>query len=45
LTAKAPWSAPEILEPPPARAVLELNGEDLGGKILSAGLNPAKTEN
>ena len=35
VSAKAPWSAPETLEPAPTRAVLELNGENLGAKILS----------
>jgi hypothetical protein len=37
LTANAPWSAPELIEPMPARSVLELNGEDIGRKILSTG--------
>jgi len=36
IAAKAPWDAPETLEPAPTRAALELNGEDIGGKILSA---------
>ena len=35
LTASAPWAAPESLEPSPTRAVLELNGTDLGAKILA----------
>jgi hypothetical protein len=37
LAAKAPWSRPESLEPAPTRLALELNGEDIGGKILSTG--------
>jgi hypothetical protein len=37
LAASAPWSAPESLEPVPTRSVLELNGEDIGRKILSSG--------
>ena len=36
LTATAPWAEPESLEPSPTRAVLELNGTDLGAKILAA---------
>jgi hypothetical protein len=36
LAAGAPWSAPELIEPKPTRAVLELNGEDIGRKILGA---------
>jgi len=40
LAAGAPWSAPQSLEPTPARAVLELNGADIGAKILSAGTSP-----
>jgi hypothetical protein len=35
VAAQAPWSAPESLEPAPTRAVLELNGENLGAGILS----------
>jgi hypothetical protein len=34
MTASAPWSAPKLLEPMPTRCVLELNGEDIGHKIL-----------
>ncbi|HXB58228.1 MAG TPA: hypothetical protein VNU95_01610 [Candidatus Acidoferrales bacterium] len=37
LTANAPWSAPEVLEPAPTRAVLELNGHNIGDKILQSG--------
>jgi hypothetical protein len=36
VAARAPWSAPEALEPAPTHFALELNGKDLGGKILSA---------
>ncbi len=36
LVAKVPWKEPESLEPPPTRAVLELNGQDIGAKILGA---------
>jgi len=35
VVAAAPWSKPEKLEPAPRRAVLELNGEDVGGRILA----------
>lgn len=35
LTVSAPWSAPGALEPAPTRSVLELNGQDIGRKILS----------
>ena len=39
LTAKEPWNAPETLEPRPSRAILELNGKDIGDKIISAGVS------
>ncbi len=35
LTAGAPWDAPDSATPAPTRAALELNGEDIGGKILA----------
>jgi len=35
VTANAPWRSPATLEPMPTRAVLELNGEDVGTKVLS----------
>lgn len=41
--AKAPWSVPERVEPTPTRAVLELNGQNLGDKILS-GMPVAREE-
>jgi hypothetical protein len=31
---KAPWSVPESVEPPPSRAVLELNGHSIGDRAL-----------
>jgi hypothetical protein len=34
VSAAAPWAAPTALEPAPTRAVLELNGADIGGPIL-----------
>jgi hypothetical protein len=37
LAASAPWSAPESLEPAPTRAALELDGNDIGSRILLAG--------
>ena len=37
LAAHAPWDKPEILEPTPTRAVLELNGQNIGGGILQSG--------
>jgi hypothetical protein len=37
LSANAPWTEPETLEPAPTRAVLELNGRDIGAKILQSG--------
>jgi hypothetical protein len=36
VTASAPWSVPDSLEPAPTRYALELNGKDVGSKILSA---------
>lgn len=36
LAAGAPWSAPELLDPKPTRAVLEVNGRDIGREILSS---------
>jgi hypothetical protein len=33
--ARAPWSAPASLEPPPTRSVLELDGRDIGRQILT----------
>ena len=35
VAANAPWSAPGLLEPAATRSVLELDGEDIGRKILS----------
>jgi hypothetical protein len=40
LAASAPWSEPESLEPRPTRSVLELDGVDIGQKILSSGSMP-----
>jgi hypothetical protein len=40
LAAGAPWSEPESLEPKPTRSVLELNGDDIGQKILAGGSAP-----
>jgi len=40
VAASAPWSAPESLVPTPTRSVLELNGQDLGLKILSRESSP-----
>ncbi len=42
LVASAPWLVPESLMPTPTRAVLELNGVDLGTKILSAMTEPVR---
>jgi hypothetical protein len=36
LAASAPWSAPDLLDPKPTRAVLEVNGHDIGREILSS---------
>lgn len=35
IAANAPWFAPESILPAPSRAVLELNGADVGSKILA----------
>jgi hypothetical protein len=40
VAASAPWSAPESLVPTPTRSVLELNGQDLGRKILASESSP-----
>jgi len=37
VAAKAPWKSPETLEPMPTRSILELNGKDIGSKIISTG--------
>jgi hypothetical protein len=39
VAATAPFAGPSALEPPPSRAVLELDGEDIGKAIL-AGIEP-----
>jgi hypothetical protein len=35
VSARAPWSAPDALEPVPVRCALEMNGEDMGARIFS----------
>jgi hypothetical protein len=37
VSAAAPWSEPSVIEPTPSRAVLELNGADIGAAVLKKG--------